>query len=73
MASQEVWEVMEIVPAVDGKSDVHVRLRCGCSVRMRISSDRVRFWPRGKRKGVGSTNMMGSVACPIGHPTVRHS
>ena len=67
MASHRVWQILELFPISDDKSRVHVRLRCGCSIKTTIRSERV---IRNRRAGVtvGGQTLSGWFPCPIGHP-----
>jgi hypothetical protein len=68
---QEVFEVLEVIPYQEDRYRLHLRLRCGCGVRVVVHQRRVSSFPRGKRQGRGDTTVHGTYACPVDHPTHR--
>lgn len=62
-------EVLEVLPYQEDRYKAHLRLRCGCAVRVVLRQDRVFAFPRpGARPTVGDANVKGSFECPVGHP-----
>lgn len=68
MAKQEVFEVLEVLPYQEDQYNAHLRLVCGCAVRVTVPRDRVFAFPRARRVGRGDTNVRGTFECPVGHP-----
>jgi hypothetical protein len=65
MASQAVDELLEELPAADGRLQVRLRLICGCEIEKTVAGDRVITTVDGLRLAVGK------YSCPLDHPVVR--
>jgi hypothetical protein len=65
MASQAVQQLLEELPAEDGRLKVRLRLICGCEIERNVEADRVISTVDGVRLAVGK------YSCPLGHPVVR--
>ncbi len=68
---QEVFEVLEVIPFQEDRYHAHLRLSCGCSVRVVVHESRVSAFPREERRGRGDTTVHGMYACPVDHPAHR--
>ncbi len=74
MALQETFEVLEVLPYQEDRCRVHLRLVCGCSIRVVVRREDVIAFPRGPRRGrPGDTTLLGRYECPIGHPVPQRS
>ncbi len=71
MAKQEVFEVLEVIPYQEDLYKAHLRLVCGCAIRVTLPRGKVFAFPQARRRGRGDTNVRGTFSCPVDHPAQK--